>query len=404
MTNLFHASPRSSAAAARAWRGAAILSRGFRPFFLAAGVWALVGMALWPAVLTGAIVLPTALSAVDWHAHEMIFGYGGAVVAGFLLTAIPNWTGRLPVAGVPLAALAALWAAGRIAVFASSAIGRPVAAAIDASFLIVFAVLVAREVAAGRNWRNLKMAGLVLALALVNVAFHGEDARSGLAEVSTRAALGLMVMPILLIGGRVTPSFTGNWLAKAGLGPRPLPFGKPDGAVMALSGLSLLSWIAAPEGVATGALTLATGAANLWRLSRWRGLSARKDPLVLVLHAGFFFAAAGFLAVGAHALWPSQIPYAVGVHVWAMGAIGVMTLAMMTRATLGHSGRALVASKGTLFAYLCVSAALLARIAMAFLPDFALPLMHVAAAAWLLAFAAFLFVYGPMLVRRGGPA
>ena len=404
MTNLFHAPPRSSAVAARAWRGAAILSRGFRPFFLAAGVWALVGMALWPAFFTGAIVLPTAFSAVDWHAHEMIFGYGGAVVAGFLLTAIPNWTGRLPVAGVPLAALAALWAAGRIAVFASSAIGRPVAAAIDPSFLIIFAVLVAREVAAGRNWRNLKMAGLVPALALVNVAFHGEDARSGLAEVSTRAALGLMLMLILLIGGRVTPSFTGNWLAKAGLGPRPVPFGRADRAVMALSGLSLLSWIAAPEGVATGALAFAAGTANLWRLSRWRGLSARKDPLVLVLHAGFFFAAAGFLAVGAHALWPSQIPYAVGVHVWAMGAIGVMTLAMMTRATLGHSGRALVASKGTLFAYLCVSAALLARIAMAFLPDFALPLMHVAAAAWLLAFAAFLFVYGPMLVRRGGPA
>ena len=169
----------------------------------------------------------------------MIFGYGAAVVAGFLLTAIPNWTGRLPVAGVPLAALVGLWAAGRIAVFASAAIGRPAAAVIDSSFLIVFAALVAREVAAGRNWRNLKTAGLVFALALVNVAFHVEDARSGLAEVSTRAALGLLVMLILLIGGRVTPSFTGNWLAKAGSGPRPVPFGKPDGMVMALSGVSL---------------------------------------------------------------------------------------------------------------------------------------------------------------------
>jgi uncharacterized protein involved in response to NO len=173
---------------------------------------------------------------------------------------------------------------------------------------------------------------------------------------------------------------------------------------MALSGLSLALWVAAPENVLTGALALAAGAANLWRLSRWRGLFARSDPLVLVLHAGFFFAAAGFLAVGAHALWPSQAPYAAGVHVWAVGAIGVMTLAMMTRATLGHSGRALVASKGTQFAYLCVVVALVARVAMAFLPDLALPLMHVAAAAWLLAFAAFLFVYGPMLVRRGGPA
>ena len=173
--------------------------------------------------------------------------------------------------------------------------------------------------------------------------------------------------------------------------------------VMALSGASLLAWVAMLEGVPTGTLALAAGAANLWRLSRWRGLAARRDPLVLVLHAGFFLAAAGFLAVGAHALWPSRIPYSVGVHVWAVGAVGVMTLAMMTRATLGHCGRALVASKGTQFAYLCIGAALLARIAMAFLPEALLPLMSVAAAAWLLAFAAFLLIYGPMLIRRGGP-
>ena len=404
MTTLSHPEPRGSMALSRAWRGAAILSRGFRPFFLAAGVWALVGMALWPMVFTGAVVLPTEFSAVDWHAHEMIFGYGGAVVAGFLLTAIPNWTGRLPVAGVPLAALALLWAAGRIAVLSSAAIGRPAAAVVDASFLVVFAALVAREVAAGRNWRNLKTAALILALALVNVAFHVEDALSGLAEVSTRTALGVIVMLILLVGGRVTPSFTGNWLARTGAGARPAPFGAPDGFVMGLSGLSLVLWVVAPENAATGALALAAGAANLWRLSRWRGWSARRDPLVLVLHAGFFLAAAGFLAAGAHALMPASAPYAAAVHVWAVGAVGVMTLAMMTRATLGHTGHALAASKGTQFAYLCVGVALVARVAMALFPDAALPLMDIAAAAWLLAFAAFLFIYGPMLIRRSGPA
>jgi uncharacterized protein involved in response to NO len=398
MTTLNHTSPKGSAAASRAWRGAPILSRGFRPFFLAAGVWALLGIALWSAIFTGVIAIPTAFSAVDWHAHEMIFGYGGAVVAGFLLTAIPNWTGRLPVSGFPLAALGLLWAAGRVAVLCSAAIGRPAAAVIDVSFLVVFAAVVAREVAAGRNWRNLKVAGLVLTLYLVNVAFHLEDARSGLAEYSTRAALGAVVMLILLIGGRVTPSFTANWLAKAGAGKRPVPFGRPDGAVMALSALSLAFWVAAPEGAATGALALAAGVANLWRLSRWRGLAARRDALLLVLHGGFFLAAAGFLAVGTHALWPSQIPYAAGVHVWAIGAIGLMTLAMMTRATLGHSGRALVASKGTQFAYVLVIGAMLARVAMAVFPEFALPLMHLAACAWILAFAAFLFAYAPMLV------
>ena len=398
-----HAPVHRSADAARTWRDVALLSRGFRPFFLGAGVWALVGMALWPAVFSGVVTIPTAFSAVDWHAHEMIFGYGSAVVAGFLLTAIPNWTGRLPVAGVPLAALAALWAAGRIAVFASAPIGRTAAAVVDVGFLIVFAALVAREVVAGKNWRNLKVAVLVLALALANVAFHVEDAREGLAEFSIRGALGLIVMLILLVGGRVIPSFTGNWIARMGAGARPVPFGRPDGVVLALSGFALLAWVAEPEGIVTSVLALAAGATNLWRLSRWRGLAARSDALVLVLHAGYLLAALGFVAVGASALWPARIPYAVGVHVWAVGAIGVMTLAMMTRATLGHTGRALVASKTTVFAYGCIVAALLVRLATAMLPDLALPLMHVAACVWILAFVAFLLAYAPMLIRRSGP-
>ena len=283
-----------SAAASRAWHGAPLLSRGFRPFFLAAGAWALIGMTLWPPVFTGAITIPTAFSPVDWHAHEMIFGYVGPVIAGFLLTAIPNWTGRLPVAGWPLAALAALWAAGRIAVLTSAWIGRPAAAVADAAFLTVFSALVAREVIAGRNWRNLKVAALVLALALVDLAFHVEDARSGVADTSTRAALGLIVMLILLIGGRVTPSFTGHWLAKAGVAERPAPFGKADGAVLGLSGLSLALWVVGPEGLPTGALALAAAVANLWRLSRWRGLAVRRDALVLVLHAGLSVRCAGF--------------------------------------------------------------------------------------------------------------
>lgn len=394
-----HALPRR-ASAKRAWSGAAVLGGGFRPFFLAAGVWALVGMALWPAFFTGEVAVPTAFSATDWHAHEMIFGYVGAVAAGFLLTAIPNWTGRLPVAGWPLAMLAALWAAGRIAVFCSAALGRVPAGAIDCAFLVVLATVVARELIAGRNWRNLKVVALVLALSFANVAFHVEDQRSGAAEYSTRAALGLVLMLILLIGGRVTPSFTDNWLAKSGARERPAPFGRADGAALAISCASLALWVAWPEAVATGALAVGAAAANLWRLSRWRGLAVRRDALLLVLHAGFLFAALGFAVVGAHALAPTRVPYPAGVHLWAVGAVGVMTLAMMTRATLGHTGRALVASKGTQFAYLCVVAALAARVTMAFLPDFALPLIHVAAAAWVLSFAAFLAVYAPMLVRR----
>ena len=131
---------------------------------------------------------------------------------------------------------------------------------------------------------------------------------AGLAEFSIRAALGLIVMLILLVGGRVTPSFTGNWIAGMGAGARPAPFGRADGVVLALSGLALLAWVAAPEGVVTGVLALAAGTANLWRLSRWRGLAARRDALVLVLHAGFLLAALGFVGAGPSALWPARFP------------------------------------------------------------------------------------------------
>jgi uncharacterized protein involved in response to NO len=244
-------------------------------------------------------------------------------------------------------------------------------------------VVVAAEVIAGRNGRNAKVVALVAALALANIAFHIDDARIGLAEYSTRGALAFIVMPMLLIGGRVTPSFTNNWLAKAGVGERPVPFGRADGAVLAGSGLSLAAWVVAPEGPATGALLLAVGFSDLWRLSRWRGLAARRDALVLVLHAGYLFAALGFLVAGAAALWPGRMPYAVGAHVWAIGGVGVITLAMMTRATLGQSGRALIASSGTRFAYACLGVALIARVAMAHAPGFNLLLMHIAAIAWI---------------------
>lgn len=382
----------------RHFTGMALLSGGFRPFFLGAGLFALAAIAIWPAVFSGDMQLPTTFAAITWHSHEMLFGFGGAVIAGFLLTAIPNWTGRLPVAGATLGALALLWLAGRAAVLCAAIIGWGAAMVIDVAFLVVFSIVVGREVLAGRNWRNLKVIMLVLLLALTNLAFHLEAQFHGTADYSARAALALTVFLILLIGGRVVPSFTGNWLARRGEA-RPTAFDKLDAVLLIVSAIALLAWIAFPEAALTGLLLLAGGAGSLLRLARWRGWRTCADPLVLVLHVAFLLTALGFLATGTSALWTDLLPAPVGLHVWAIGSVGLMTLAMMTRATLGHSGHALSASPGTQLVYVLVVLALAARIGMALLPEWAMSLMWLAAAAWCLGFAGFTAIYGPMLCR-----
>ncbi|MFG1462163.1 NnrS family protein [Xanthobacter sp. DSM 24535] len=389
-----------TAQARRAYEGAALWSRGFRPFFLAGGLWAVAAIAIWPPFFTGEVTIPTAFSPQDWHVHEMVYGFGAVVVAGFLLTAVPNWTGRLPVAGRPLIALAAVWLAGRIAVFLSAQIGWIPALAIDVSFLLVLGLVIGREVVAGRNWRNLKVASLVLLLGLANAMFHVEAALEGTAAVSARAGVALMITLILLVGGRVVPSFTHNWLAKQGIAERPVPFGTADGLVLALSGAALAAWVALPHDLASGAALLLAGGANLWRLSRWQGWRTGGDGLVLVLHVGFLFAAVGFLAAGAHTFAPDIFPVAFGIHIWAIGAIGTMTLAIMTRATLGHTGQALRASRATLASYLLISVAVGLRLAMIFASDLSIILMYLSGFSWVAAFAIFVAVYGRSLVGK----
>lgn len=389
-----------TAQARRTYQGAPLWSRGFRPFFLAGGLWAVAAIAIWPPFFTGEITIPTALSPQDWHVHEMVYGFGAAVVAGFLLTAVPNWTGRLPVAGRPLIALAAVWLAGRIAVFLSALIGWIPAFVMDAGFLLVLGLVIGREVVAGRNWRNLKVAILVLLLGLANAMFHVEAALEGTAAVSARAGVALMIALILLVGGRVVPSFTHNWLAKHGVTARPVPFGAADGLFLALSGAALALWVAQPDARATGTALLLAGGANLWRLSRWQGWRTRSSGIVLVLHVGFLFGAAGFLAAGAHAFAPEHVPLAFGVHVWGIGAIGTMTLAIMTRATLGHTGHILQASRATLASYMLISVAVGLRLAMMFATGWAIPLMYLAASAWVSAFVVFVMAYGRFLLGK----
>jgi uncharacterized protein involved in response to NO len=293
--------------------------------------------------------------------------------------------------------LVLVWIAGRVAVDASSLIGWLPAALIDAGFLALVAAASAREIVAGRNWRNLKIVAIVCVLATANFAFHLEAHLRGSAEFSGRAAIGAIVLLIAIVGGRIVPSFTHNWLARTRPGRLPISYAHFDTAVILVSVAALLLWLVAPVGAITGAALLAAGLLQILRLARWAGDRTGGEWLVLILHVAYAFVPIGFLLVGA-AAFDVLLPSA-GIHAWTVGAVGVMTLAVMTRASLGHTGHALAASPGTRVLYAAAVVAALARIAAAFMPQWLMPLLHVTAFAWALAFIGFGVVYGPMLLR-----
>ncbi|MDK9696993.1 MAG: NnrS family protein [Siculibacillus sp.] len=381
----------------RAHAGPAILTGGFRPFFLFGAMWAAIAVALWIPMFEGHFALPSAFSAIDWHVHELLYGYLPAAVAGFLLTAIPNWTGRLPVVGRPLGLLVGLWAAGRVAMLVSGVIGAWVAAAIDVAFLAALTALTAREVWAGSNRRNLRVVGLVALLAVGNAVFHVEALIRGSAAFGQRIGIAAAVVLIALIGGRIVPSFTANWLRPRG-GRLPIPFDRFDGVVIAASSAALAVWVALPDHRATGAALVFAGGLQAVRLWRWVGWRTAGEKLVLVLHVAYLFVPVGFLLLGGAILGVVPLLASAALHAWTVGAVGMMTLAVMTRASLGHTGRRLTATPALRVIYLGALVATLARIAMGMgWAEFVF--LHLALVGWLVAFAGFAIVYYPILTR-----
>lgn len=382
----------------RAWTGPAILSFGFRPFFLMAAIWAAAAMGVWVVMLTGRDILPTAFDPVSWHSHELLFGYLAAVIAGFLLTAVPNWTGSLPLVGWPLAGLAALWVLGRVVVATSSHLSPILAALGDLAFSVALAGFLAREIFTGRNWKNLPVLALLTAYTLANGLFHWEAAQDGTPAqgIGLRIGLAVAVLLISLIGGRIVPSFTRNWLAKRGAKRLPAPFGRADGAVLALTLATLALWVVGPDRTITAVACGLTGLAHLWRLARWQGHQTGAEALVWVLHAGYAFVPLGFLAVALGRFFPGRDPAAM--HVWMAGAVGLMTLAVMTRASLGHGGRPLHATGAITALYLALIVAVLSRLLAGVLPGESW-LLHLAAGAWIAAFGGFAVIYWPILAR-----
>ncbi len=327
----------------------------------------------------------------------MLFGFVGAVIAGFLLTAIPNWTGRLPIAGVPLASLFGLWLAGRLAVLFSDAVGPAVAAVIDVGFYLVLAAVAGREVIEANN-RNVPVVGVVLFLGIANGLDHlAADGILVDQALPWQLAVALITLLISLIGGRIVPSFTRNWLAKRGV-TKGLP-GQPgrfDLITIGLMAFALFAWIVAPAGWLPGGFLIIAATAQMMRLARWKGWKAVRDPLVLVLHVGYAWIPVG-LALLAAFQFAAPLPQSAAVHALTAGAMGTMILAVMTRATLGHTGRELRAGPTTSVIYLLVTVGAALRVAAPLSSVEYRMGMEVAGLCWLGAFVLFIFNYGPIL-------
>jgi uncharacterized protein involved in response to NO len=384
-------------------KNAGFLERGFRPFFLLAGVYAAVAMALWLLFLRGGVLLPGPMDPLSWHAHEMLFGFAGAAVAGFVLTAVPNWTGRPPLSGVPLLLLVLLWAAARI--LAVLPVPWPLAAVVDVAFPVILCAVVVREVIAAGNRRNLPV-GVALGLLAVAATLDWMESAFFLPDQNIGPRLGIAVLVGLtaLIGGRIVPNFTRNWLTQQAAEGLPAPFGRLDQAAMVATVVALPVWAIHPEGVIVAVLLGLAGALNLGRLVRWRGTATGAEPLVWILHVGYLWIPLGLLLAAASSGWPDLVPEVAALHGLTAGAITVMIVAVMTRATLGHSGLPLHAGWPTTLVYLLLLVAAVSRVWAGLSDGWYLPLLLTSGGAWIVGFTLYLLRYGPIqIVPRRAP-
>ncbi len=344
--------------------GGAFLTMGFRPLFLVAAVWASVTMVSWILLLFGQLSLPSTFGPVSWHAHEALYGYLSAVAAGFLLTAVPNWTGRPPLSGHVLLGPVFLWFLGRFCIAVSGFLPAILVAGADLSVLVVIGGFSLREIILGKNWRNLVVIALVAMLVLGNALFHWEVAqgRNAASGYGLRTGLAAAIIMISLIGGRIVPSFTRNWLVQRGSVVLPARPSLLDRIALVLGSIAMAFWVAVPDWFGTGCLQLAAGLVVMLRWSRWCGTRTLDEPLLWILHAGYACVSLGMLGMGSALVMAGPLSTTAAQHIWMTGAIGLMTLAVMTRASLGHTGRALTAGPGTTVIYLSVMTSVVVRL------------------------------------------
>lgn len=381
-----------------------LFGEGFRVFFLAAGLFALVAIGLWLAVFLGLTELPAAPPPHLWHAHEMIFGYGSAALGGFLLTAAPNWTGAKAAPHRFIAAVAALWFLGRIAVFASAHLPPVLVALADLGFVPVLGLNLLLMLLKKPKPQQMILLAILALFWAGNLMVHLEW--MGLTDDSTWAGLrvGLLALAalIMVLGGRVTPGFTRNAMVQSG---------REDGLPwnpMPLAALAIAAALTQPVGYLLHApeallapLALVAGLAGLVRVALWRGLWTLGRPILWTLHLSYALNAAGFVALGL-AGWGLTSELAA-LHLLGIGGVGGMTLAVMSRASLGHSGRPLVAPRPVALAYALLPLAALARIIGATVPGLVTISTFFAGSLWLLAFALYVIALWPVFVGPRAP-
>ncbi|MFI5301795.1 MAG: NnrS family protein [Polyangiales bacterium] len=390
MTNLLQKRQTAPSTQAHASASHPAFGLGFRPFFLSAGVFATLAIPVWLLVLAGTLRLPTQLWPSAWHAHEMVFGFCVAVVAGFLLTAVGNWTQQAVPTGASLASMWLLWLAGRALVLFDGPVPRGLVAIVDLAFVPTLALAVGLPIVRSKNWRNLAFVPLLLLLFVANAAFH-----FGSPMVAGRAiqfAIDVIVLIAIAIGGRVIPMFTANALRLPARDDR----GVGTAGFFATAVVALLQLFSGAERIA-GVVAIVAGALHAVRLSRWRTTATRGLPIVWVLHAGYAWIAIGLVLQGLAVYFPSW-PRSAPTHALTVGALSTLILGMMSRVSLGHTGRMLAVARPVVAAYVLLSLAALVRaVGPIVLPRAYALEVNVAGALWTAAFALFTWRYWQIL-------
>ncbi len=382
------------------YAGPAFLSYGFRPFFLGAALFGGLAILAWVLLFAGGVYAEFLYSPREWHVHEMLFGFIPALIAGFLLTAMPNWTDRMPLRGVPLLAMFLLWLAGRWLVGAPW-FGSAFSAVVDGAFLVLLAAYIWREIIAAGCWDRAPIGVLVSFYACANIVFHVSALRGAPTDFPERFALAVMTLMLTIIGGRLTPTFTREFLAERNMPRLPEIFSPIDGIAIVLVLMGVITWVLQPESVWAGTMLFVAGVASMARLLRWGGWRTWREPLVMILHVGYGWIGLFLLALGTSILEIGSSSENA-VHFLTTGAMGAMTLAVMTRASLGHTGRPRHADRLTVAIYLLVNVGALLRIVA---PHSETPttltytILGLSALCWSGAYVLFTLHYGPYLVR-----